>query len=189
MRSPFRPLKVPDPGILDDYRPLVRQIERRGLLRGGLTLGALTLLTGFLGSDKLFAMVHRISNTLPKEEVDEKLKAVFFPLQQASYKAMAKMKLIAPKMQQLKELYGDDRQRLQKAMMELYQKEKVNPMAGCLPIIVQMPVFIALYWVILAAVELRHAPFYGWITDLSAIDPWYILPVLMGQAPENEPWM
>ncbi len=108
------------------------------------------------------------------------IKAIFYPLQAASYKAMAKMKLIAPKMQQLKERYGDDRQRMQKGMMELYQKEKVNPMAGCLPIIVQMPVFIALYWVILAAVELRHAPFYGWITDLSAIDPWYILPVLMG---------
>ncbi len=108
------------------------------------------------------------------------IKAAFYPLQAASYKAMAKMKVIAPKMQQLKERYGDDRQRMQKAMMELYQKEKVNPMAGCLPILVQMPVFIALYWVILAAVELRHAPFYGWITDLSAIDPWYILPVLMG---------
>lgn len=108
------------------------------------------------------------------------IKALFYPLQAASYKAMAKMKVIAPKMQQLKERYGDDRQRMQKAMMELYQKEKVNPMAGCLPIIVQMPVFIALYWVILAAVELRHAPFYGWITDLSSIDPWYILPVLMG---------
>ena len=108
------------------------------------------------------------------------IKAIFYPLQAASYRAMAKMKLIAPKMQQLKERYGDDRQRLQKGMMELYQKEKVNPMAGCLPIIVQMPVFIALYWVILASVELRHAPFYGWITDLSAIDPWYVLPVLMG---------
>ncbi len=108
------------------------------------------------------------------------IKALFYPLQAASYKAMAKMKIIAPKMQQLKERYGEDRQRLQKAMMELYQKEKVNPMAGCLPIIVQMPVFIALYWVILASVELRHAPFYGWITDLSSIDPWYILPVLMG---------
>lgn len=108
------------------------------------------------------------------------IKALFYPLQAASYKAMAKMKVIAPKMQQLKERYGDDRQRMQKAMMELYQKEKVNPMAGCLPILVQMPVFIALYWVILASVELRHAPFYGWITDLSAIDPWYVLPVLMG---------
>jgi YidC/Oxa1 family membrane protein insertase len=108
------------------------------------------------------------------------IKALFYPLQAASYKAMAKMKVIAPKMQQLKERYGDDRQRMQKAMMELYQKEKVNPMAGCLPILVQMPVFISLYWVILAAVELRHAPFYGWITDLAAIDPWYILPVLMG---------
>jgi YidC/Oxa1 family membrane protein insertase len=108
------------------------------------------------------------------------IKALFYPLQAASYKAMAKMKVIAPTMQQLKERYGDDRQRMQKAMMELYQKEKVNPMAGCLPIIVQMPVFIALYWVILATVELRHAPFYGWIQDLSSIDPWYILPVLMG---------
>jgi YidC/Oxa1 family membrane protein insertase len=108
------------------------------------------------------------------------IKAIFYPLQEASYKAMAKMKVIAPKMQQLKERYGEDRQRLQKAMMELYQKEKVNPMAGCLPILIQMPVFIALYWVILASVELRHAPFYGWITDLSSIDPWYILPVLMG---------
>lgn len=108
------------------------------------------------------------------------IKLLFYPLQEASYKAMAKMKVIAPKMQQLKERYGDDRQRMQKAMMELYQKEKVNPMAGCLPIVVQMPVFIALYWVILASVELRHAPFYGWIKDLSSIDPWYILPVLMG---------
>ncbi len=108
------------------------------------------------------------------------IKAIFYPLQAASYKAMAKMKVIAPKMQQLKERYGDDKQRMQKAMMELYQKEKVNPMAGCLPIVVQMPVFIALYWVILASVELRHAPFYGWIHDLSAIDPWYVLPVLMG---------
>ena len=108
------------------------------------------------------------------------LKALFYPLQAASYRAMAKMKLIAPKMQQLKERYGDDRQRMQKGMMELYQKEKVNPMAGCFPILLQMPVFIALYWVILAAVELRHAPFFGWITDLSAIDPWYVLPVLMG---------
>lgn len=108
------------------------------------------------------------------------VKLLFYPLTEASYKAMAKMKVIAPKMQQLKERYGDDRQRMQKAMMELYQKEKVNPMAGCLPILVQMPVFIALYWVILASVELRHAPFYGWIQDLSSIDPWYILPVLMG---------
>ncbi len=108
------------------------------------------------------------------------IKLLFYPLQEASYRAMAKMKVIAPKMQKLKEQYGDDRQRMQKAVMEMYKKENVNPMAGCLPILVQMPVFIALYWVILASVDLRHAPFYGWITDLSAIDPWYILPVLMG---------
>jgi len=108
------------------------------------------------------------------------IKLLFYPLQETSYRAMAKMKVIAPKMQKLKEQYGDDRQRLQKAMMEMYQKEKVNPMAGCWPIVVQMPVFISLYWVLLASVEMRQAPFYGWITDLSAIDPWYILPVLMG---------
>jgi YidC/Oxa1 family membrane protein insertase len=127
------------------------------------------------------------------------IKAIFYPLQAASYRAMAKMKVIAPKMQQLKERYGDDRQRMQKAMMELYQKEKVNPMAGCLPIVVQMPVFIALYWVILASVELRHASFGLGITDLtqagfndlslgaivSAITtpshyPYLLLPLLMG---------
>ena len=127
------------------------------------------------------------------------IKALFYPLQAASYKAMAKMKVIAPKMQQLKERYGDDRQRMQKAMMEMYQKEKVNPMAGCLPIIVQMPVFIALYWVILASVELRHAVFGLGIEDLSmgaistvpagvatigtwllAPFPYWTLPVLMG---------
>ena len=127
------------------------------------------------------------------------LKAIFYPLQAASYKAMAKMKIIAPKMQALKERYGDDRQRMQKAMMELYQKEKVNPMAGCLPIVVQMPVFIALYWVILGSVELRHSPFGLGILDLtqaafnnlsldaivSAIStpshyPYLVLPLLMG---------
>ncbi len=131
------------------------------------------------------------------------IKLLFYPLQEASYKAMAKMKIIAPKMQALKERYGEDRQRLQKAMMELYQKEKVNPMAGCLPIIIQMPVFIALYWTILASVELRHSPFGLGIEDLSmgalsavpsgavtsgfvvggfilASFPYWVLPVLMG---------
>jgi len=89
------------------------------------------------------------------------------------------MRIVAPKLQRIKELYPDDRQKLQQAMMELYKTEKINPLGGCLPILVQIPVFIALYWVLLGSVELRHSPFFGWITDLSAPDPYYVLPVLM----------
>jgi YidC/Oxa1 family membrane protein insertase len=108
------------------------------------------------------------------------IKLIFYPLSQASYRSMAKMRVVAPKMQKIKEQYGDDRQRMQQAMMDLYKREKINPLGGCLPIAVQIPVFISLYWVLLASVELRQAPFFGWIGDLSAPDPWYILPVLMG---------
>ncbi len=108
------------------------------------------------------------------------IKLLFYPLSQASYRSMAKMRLVAPKMQRLKEQYGEDRQRLQQAMMEMYKTEKINPLGGCLPVVVQIPVFIALYWVLLGSVELRQAPFALWITDLSAQDPWYILPILMG---------
>ena len=108
------------------------------------------------------------------------IKLLFFPLSAASYKSMAKMKVLGPKLQKLKEQYGDDKQKMNQAMMELYKTEKVNPLGGCLPIVIQIPVFISLYWVLLAAVELRHAPFFGWIQDLAAADPFYILPVLMG---------
>jgi YidC/Oxa1 family membrane protein insertase len=108
------------------------------------------------------------------------IKLLFYPLSEASYRSMAKMRVLAPKMQRLKEQYGDDRQRMQQAMMEMYKTEKINPLGGCLPIVVQIPVFIALYWVLLASVELRHAPFMLWIHDLSRPDPWFILPVLMG---------
>ena len=107
------------------------------------------------------------------------IKAVFFPLSAASYKSMAKMKQVTPRMTKLREQYGDDRARLNQAMMELYKTEKINPLGGCLPIVVQIPVFISLYWVLLASVELRHAPFYLWIHDLSAQDPYYVLPLLM----------
>jgi YidC/Oxa1 family membrane protein insertase len=107
------------------------------------------------------------------------IKLVFFPLSAASYKSMAKMKLLAPRLMKLKEQYGDDRVKMNQAMMELYKTEKVNPFGGCLPILVQIPVFIALYWVLLGSVELRQAPFYGWIKDLSAPDPFFILPALM----------
>ncbi len=108
------------------------------------------------------------------------IKAAFFPLSAASYKSMAKMRLVTPKMQKLKEMYGDDRARLNQEMMELYKKEKINPLGGCLPILVQIPVFISLYWVLLGAVEMRNAPWLGWITDLSVKDPFYVLPLIMG---------
>ena len=107
------------------------------------------------------------------------IKLVFFPLSAASYKSMAKMKLITPRMQKIRETYEHDRAKMNQAMMELYKTEKINPLGGCFPIVVQIPVFIALYWVLLAAIELRHAPFMLWITDLSALDPYYVLPVLM----------
>ena len=108
------------------------------------------------------------------------IKVLFYPLSAASYRSMARMRVLAPKLQRLKEQYGDDRQRMQQAMMDLYKTEKINPLGGCLPILVQIPVFIALYWVLLASFELRQAPFMLWITDLAAADPYYILPVLMG---------
>jgi len=107
------------------------------------------------------------------------IKALFYPLSAASYRSMAKMRVLAPKMQKLKDQYGDDRQRMQQAMMELYKTEQINPLGGCMPIVVQIPVFIALYWVLLASVELRQAPFMLWIDDLAAPDPWFILPILM----------
>jgi YidC/Oxa1 family membrane protein insertase len=117
------------------------------------------------------------------------IKILFFPLSAASYKSMAKMRVLAPKLQKLKESYGDDRQRMHQAMVELYKTEKINPLGGCLPILVQIPVFIALYWVLLASVELRHSPFMLWITDLSAKDPYYVLPVLMGLSMIVQTWM
>jgi len=106
------------------------------------------------------------------------IKSAFYPLNHASARSMAKMKVVAPKMKALQEQYANDKQQLQIKMMELYKQEKINPLGGCLPILVQIPVFIALYWVLLSAVELRHAPWIGWIHDLSAPDPWFILPVI-----------
>jgi len=99
------------------------------------------------------------------------IKLFFFPLSAASYKSMAKMRMMAPKMQKLKELYGDDRQKLHQAMMELYKTEKINPLGGCLPIVIQIPVFIALYWVLLGSVEMRQAPFMLWIKRLVKAGP------------------
>ena len=108
------------------------------------------------------------------------IKAMFYPLSAASYKSMAKMRVLGPRLQRLKEVCGDDKQKLQQEMMNLYRNEKINPLGGCLPILVQIPVFIALYWVLLGSVEMRQAPWLGWITDLSAKDPYFILPIIMG---------
>jgi YidC/Oxa1 family membrane protein insertase len=108
------------------------------------------------------------------------IKLVFYKLSETSGKSMAKMRKLQPRMKSLQERYSEDRQKLSQAMMELYKKEKVNPAAGCVPILVQMPVFLALYWVLLESVEMRQAPFMLWINDLSARDPYFILPILMG---------
>ena len=107
------------------------------------------------------------------------VKAVLYPLTNASYRSMAKMRAVAPRLQSLKEKYGDDRMALQQAMMKMYKDEKINPLGGCLPMLLQIPVFIGLYWAIFTSVELRQAPWIGWITDLSRPDPWFILPIIM----------
>ena len=108
------------------------------------------------------------------------VKGAFFKLSATSYRSMAKMRKVQPKMQTIREEHGDDKQKQSQAMMELYRKEKINPMGGCLPILIQMPVFIALYWVLMESVELRQAPFALWITDLSVMDPYFVLPLMMG---------
>ena len=108
------------------------------------------------------------------------IKGLFFPLSAASYRSMARMRAVSPKLAALKERFGDDRQKMSQAMMELYKKEKINPLGGCLPILVQMPVFLSLYWVLLESVEMRQAPWMLWITDLSIKDPFFILPIIMG---------
>ncbi|ELD1800349.1 membrane protein insertase YidC [Vibrio fluvialis] len=108
------------------------------------------------------------------------VRGAMYPLTKAQYTSMAKMRMLQPKLQAMRERIGDDRQRMSQEMMELYKKEKVNPLGGCLPIFLQMPIFISLYWALMESVELRHSPFFGWIHDLSAQDPYYILPLLMG---------
>ncbi|HTT04553.1 MAG TPA: membrane protein insertase YidC [Steroidobacteraceae bacterium] len=110
------------------------------------------------------------------------IKLVLYPLSETSYRSMAKMKTLAPRISSLRETYKDDREKLAKAQMELYKKEKINPVAGCLPMLIQVPVFFAWYWVLRDSVELRQAPFFLWINDLSARDPYYVLPAIMAAA-------
>jgi len=108
------------------------------------------------------------------------IKAAFYKLSETSYKSMANMRKMTPRLQALRDRYGDDKQRLNQAMMEMYKTEKINPLGGCLPILVQIPVFISLYWVLLETVEMRHAPWILWIQSLSDKDPYFILPLVMG---------
>ena len=110
------------------------------------------------------------------------IKLVFYKLTAASGRSMAKMRNVAPRIKAIQERYKDDREQLGRQMMELYKREKINPLAGCLPILIQIPFFLAFYWVLLESVEMRQAPFFAWITDLSVRDPYFILPILMGAA-------
>jgi YidC/Oxa1 family membrane protein insertase len=132
----------------------------------------------------LLAKAHAIFNNwgLAIIAITFLLKLAFYPLSETSGRSMAKMKLVGPRMKAIQEQYKDDRQKLGQAMMELYKKEKVNPAAGCLPQLVQIPVFIAFYWVLVESVEMRQAPFFGWLHDLSSRDPFYVLPVIMAGA-------
>jgi YidC/Oxa1 family membrane protein insertase len=132
----------------------------------------------------LLAWVHGISGNwgIAIIVVTFLLKLVFYPLSEASGRSMAKMKALQPRIKNLQDTYKDDREKLGKAMMELYQREKINPVAGCLPIVIQIPVFLAFYWALLESVEMRQAPFMLWIHDLSARDPLFILPLIMAAA-------
>ena len=148
---------------------------------------ALTVDYGWLTviSDPLFWLLKTINNLVQNWGwsiiiLTLLIKLAFFPLSAASYKSMARMKKLQPRIETLKERFGDDRAAMQQEMMKLYKTEKVNPAGGCLPMLIQIPVFIALYYVLLESVELRHAPFALWIQDLSSKDPYYILPILMG---------
>ncbi len=161
--------------------------ERDRLDAQGADKLALTVDFGYLTviSEPLFWLMRKINNVVGNWGwtiilITILIKAAFLPLSAASYKSMAKMKKLSPRLKTLKERYGDDRQAFQQEMMKLYKQEKVNPAGGCLPILVQIPVFIALYWVLLESVELRQAPWAFWIQDLSSRDPYYILPLLMG---------
>jgi YidC/Oxa1 family membrane protein insertase len=127
--------------------------------------------------ENLFALVNNWGWAIVLLTVVVKL--LFFPLSAASYKSMAKMRTLTPRLTRLREQYGDDKARLNQAMMELYKTEKINPIGGCLPVVIQIPVFLALYWVLLASVEMRNAPWLGWIHDLATPDPYFILPVIM----------
>jgi YidC/Oxa1 family membrane protein insertase len=156
--------------LLDAYKeslrhPPVREADRLGLvpLHHPADVHLLDWLYNLIGN---FGVAILITTVI--------VKAIFFPLANMSYASMARMKVVQPKMQELKEKFGDDREKMQKAMMDLYREEKINPVAGCWPMLIQIPVFFALYKVLYVTIEMRHAPFFGWIQDLSAPDPSHV---------------
>lgn len=162
------------PKLQDHLQEVAEGLERT------VDYGILTVL-----SEPLFWILKQIHNIVGNWGwaiiiITIMLKALFYKLSETSYKSMANMRKLQPRLQQLKERYGDDRQKLNEAMMRMYKEEKINPLGGCLPILVQIPVFIALYWMLLESVEMRQAPFMLWINDLSSPDPYFVLPVLMG---------
>ncbi len=137
--------------------------------------------------DKLYGMLHNWGWAIVALVV--LIKIAFYWLNASAYRSMAKMKAVAPKVAELRERLKDKPQQMQQEMMRIYREEKVNPMGGCLPIVVQIPVFIALYWVLLSSVEMRNAPWIGWITDLSVKDPFFILPLLMTASTLLQTWL
>jgi YidC/Oxa1 family membrane protein insertase len=164
------------PKLQSQLAPLGRNLERT------VDFGILTVL-----AQPLFAglnWVHKIIGNWGWSiiVVTALIKLLFYPLSQASGRSMAKMRAVGPRMKQIQETFKDDREKLGRAMMDLYKKEKINPLAGCLPMVVQIPVFISFYRVLLESVEMRQAPFLLWINDLSSRDPYFILPLLMGSA-------
>jgi YidC/Oxa1 family membrane protein insertase len=164
------------PKLQSQLSAIGRNLERT-VDFGNLTILAQPLFTGL-------AYVHKVTGNWGWSIVivTALIKLLFYPLSQASGRSMAKMRSVSPRMKQIQETFKDDREKLGRAMMELYKKEKINPLAGCLPMVVQIPVFISFYRVLLESVEMRQAPFLLWINDLSSRDPFFVLPVLMGGA-------
>ena len=164
------------PKLQSQLAPLGRNLERT-VDFGILTVLAQPLFTGL-------NYVHKLIGNWGWSIiiVTALIKLLFYPLSQASGRSMAKMRAVGPRMKQIQETFKDDREKLGRAMMELYKKEKINPLAGCLPMVVQIPVFISFYRVLLESVEMRQAPFMLWINDLSSRDPYFVLPLLMGSA-------
>lgn len=183
--SPMTTVAAGEQGVVDStFYAGPKDQDRLKALAPGLEL---TVDYGFLWwlSQPLFWLLTKIHHWVGNwgwaiVAVTVLVKLAFFQLNATAYRSMANMRRMTPKMQEIRERYPDDRQKQSQAMMELYKKEKINPLGGCLPILVQMPVFLALYWVLLESVELRHAPWILWIKDLSVMDPYFILPILMG---------
>jgi YidC/Oxa1 family membrane protein insertase len=185
LRSPAQTVKAGEEGVFHSRLVVGPKLQDRlETIAPGLELtvdyGMLTILAKPLFW--LLEMYHKLFNNWGWAIIFLTLsvKLVFYKLSETSYRSMAKMRKVAPRLQTLKERYGDDRQRMSQAMMQMYKEEKINPLGGCLPILVQIPVFIALYWVLLESVEMRNAPFALWITNLSEKDPYYVLPIIMG---------